>query len=126
MKSYLLPFLILLICSCTMSKNNTPVHEKKPQDPDRMKMAGEIVEHQFLKKNGEPEDFTELYFRASVQDYFIKFCESNVKKEDLTPFIGQVVRIEAQILNGNWDSCSEDEHDVQSRVGAYIILKKLN
>lgn len=109
-----------------MTKNNTPVHEKKPQDPEHMKMAGEIVEHQFVRKNGEPGGFTELYFRASVQDYFIKFCESTVKKEDLMPFIGQIVLVEAQILTGNWDSCPGDEYEAQSRVGPYIILKKLN
>lgn len=116
-------FLLILGTACTMAKSNSG--EKKAQDPEHLKMSGEIVEHQFIKKNGEPADFTELYFRASVQDYFIKFCESSVSLNELKPFVDKVVTIEAEIKNGHWDICPGDEQEAQSRVGYYIVVKKL-
>ncbi len=42
-----------------------------------------LVEKSFVKKNGERTDSKELYLRHLDEDYFIKFCESNVTIEEL-------------------------------------------
>ncbi len=67
----------------------------------------------------------ELYFRASIQDYFIKFCESKITKEDLEPFVNKVISAHVEIKNGNWDICPDDLQEMQSRVGPYIIIKEI-
>jgi hypothetical protein len=108
-----------------MSKDSSNSMEKKPQDPDKFMISGHIVEKEFIKKNGQTAGFTELYFRASVQDYFIKFCESKITKKDLEPFVDQVVTVHAEIRDGNWDICADDPQEMQSRIGAYMIIKEL-
>lgn len=125
MKTFVsLALLVFIAISCSMSKEKSNFGEKKPQDPDHFIMSGELVEKEFYKKNGEPAGFTELYFRASIQDYFIKFCESKVTKKELEPYVDKVVRIEAEIRNGDWDICADDPQEMQSRIGSYLIIKK--
>jgi len=116
---------ILFIQSCAMKKETTPIHEKAVDTENPLKRTGEIVEKTFIKKNGELGNFTELYFRASVQDYYIKFCESTITKEDLTPFIGKVISVDAEIVKGNFDTCPDVEIPQESREGYYIVIRAL-
>ncbi len=119
-------FLILFsLLACETTKDSYNSMEKKPQDPDKFMISGHIAEKEFIKKNGQPAGFTELYFRASVKDYFIKFCESKITKKDLDPFIDQVVTVHAEIRDGNWDICEDGPQEMQSRIGAYMIIKEL-
>ena len=99
--------------------------KKSHKIPAKFVMTGHIVEKDFIKKNGEKSGFSELYFRASVQDYFIKFCESGITRTDLDPFVDKVVSIEAKVIKGNWDICPGDPQEMQSRVGTYLIIKEL-
>ncbi|MEM6298062.1 MAG: hypothetical protein AAF740_05165 [Bacteroidota bacterium] len=46
-------------------------------------ISAPIVATRFIKKNGVASDFTELYVRRSIQDYYIKFCESDVQREEI-------------------------------------------
>ena len=125
LKSLPLFIIALVAFSCGTSEEMTNTREKKPQDSDKFIVSGLIVEKDFIKKNGESAGFTELYFRASVQDYFIKFCESNVTRKDLEPFIDQGVTVHAEIIDGNWDICPGDPQEMQSRIGNYMIVKEL-
>jgi hypothetical protein len=120
----LILFFVLFI-SCDMEKHPATSGEKKPQDPDKFVMTGHIVEKDFIKKNGRKAGFSELYFRASIQDYFIKFCESGITRSDLDPFVDKVVSIEAEVIKGNWDICPGDPQEMQSRIGHYLVVKKL-
>ncbi len=113
------------LVACEVSNSTTNSMEKKPQDPDKFIISGQIVEKDFIIKNGVSAGFTELYFRASVQDYFIKFCESNITKKELEPFIDKVVTVHAEIRDGDWDICEDDPAEMQSRIGAYLIIKEL-
>ncbi|MBL4662074.1 MAG: hypothetical protein JKY22_00535 [Flavobacteriaceae bacterium] len=120
--------LLLMLCSliaCEVSKSSSNSMQKKAQDPGNFILSGHIVEKDFIKKNGEPAGFTELYFRASVQDYYIKFCESKITKNDLEPFIDQVVTVHAEIRDGNWDICENDPQEMQSRTGNYLVVLEL-
>lgn len=111
--------------ACETAKESTNSMQKKAQDPDKFMLSGHIVQKDFIKKNGQSAGYTELYFSASVQDYFIKFCESKITKKDLEPFIDQVVTVHVEIQDGNWDICPDDPAEMQSRTGAYIIIKAL-
>lgn len=125
MKIFTSLLFILFVQSCAMKKETTPIHEKAVDTENPFKKTGEIVEKTFVKKNGELGNFTELYFRASVQDYYIKFCESAVTREDLTPFIGKVISVDAEIVKGNFDTCQGEEDPQDSREGYYLVIKAL-
>jgi hypothetical protein len=84
-----------------------------------------LVEKAFVKKNGEPTDTKELYLRCSVQDYFIKICESDVTRKDLEEYLDRGIAVTMEIMEGEWDSCPDDKYQVQSRVGTYIIIKSI-
>ena len=85
----------------------------------------QLIEKEFVNKGGKIAVFKELYLSCSVQDYFIKLCESNLTHEELEPYIGKGIRVEVEIKDGMWDHCNENEAHTQSRMGPYIIIKSL-
>ena len=84
-----------------------------------------LIEKTSFSKRGTALDSGELYLRCSIQDYFIKFCESNVTKEELLPFRNQGITVEMEVRNGEWDRCPNSQQEVQSRIGAYAVIHKL-
>lgn len=122
----LLLVIILFSASCKTKKETISSKEN-------MIISGQIVQKESMNKRGEGEGFYELYFRASVQDYFIKFCESDVKRTELEPYlakdetdIADGITVEAKIVqNGNWDICDESMGIAQSRTGDYIVIYKI-
>lgn len=95
---------------------------------------GLVVEKEFINKVGQTSGVKELYFRLSVQDYFIKFCESKVSKQELLAYLkrdttqsvlgDKAISLEIEILNGSWDICDYSQR-VQSRMGKYIIIHRI-
>ena len=130
-RSFSIGILFLTSCKAPIPEN----HEEKPTEsnrtmekrlksPDDKSMTGHIVEKPFVNKVNQPTGVMELYFRASIQDYFIKFCESELTREELEPFIDKAVTVNADVVDGEWDNC--DGIDMQqSRMGRYMIIKKL-
>jgi hypothetical protein len=110
----------------------------KSMSGDTMVLHCQLVEKEFYKKNGKPAGFTELYLRASVQDYFIKLCESNVTKEDFAPYlhkdtdnkeeldlrIPKGISVQVILSEGEWDICAGDP-EMQSRIGMYAAVLKI-
>ena len=90
-----------------------------------------VVKKQFVKKNNQPTDFYEYYLQRSIQDYFIKFCESKITRKDLEAYLEkqddliQTITVEAEIREGLWDRCPGDEHEVQSRMGNYVVIYRI-
>ena len=70
-------------------------------------------------------DFNDLYLNCSDQDYFIKFCESTLTQEELIGHLGKTIEVEVEIREGNWDICKNDPEYAQSRMGTYVIIKKI-
>ncbi|OFZ43067.1 MAG: hypothetical protein A3D92_06175 [Bacteroidetes bacterium RIFCSPHIGHO2_02_FULL_44_7] len=85
----------------------------------------ELIEVNFSNKIGIESDIKELYLRCSVQDYFIKLCESQVTRTELEPFINKGIKVKMKILDGNWDSCPGDFQEMQSRTGRYAVIETL-
>jgi LAS superfamily LD-carboxypeptidase LdcB len=95
---------------------------------DYITLSGLIVEKKFISKNGKPTDVKEFYLRCSIQDYFIKFCDSKITKNDIEKLklgIFDGISVKAKIMKGEWDACPDDDIKPQSRVGTYIIIDKL-
>ena len=85
----------------------------------------QVVEKGFINKGGKTTGHMELYLRCSIQDYFIKFCESEVNKRDVAKYLNAGITVDMEIREGEWDSCPDEEFPVQSRVGFYAVIKKI-
>ena len=76
-------------------------------------------------------DLQEYYVRRSIQDYFIKFCESSISEEDLRTNLATIdspikaLTIEVEFRNGSWDICDDEGEIAQSRIGKYIIIHQI-
>ena len=95
---------------------------------NKITVSGSIIKKEFLDKIGRPHGFDELYFRMSGNDYFIKFCESNVSREDLENYSAeQSIALEVEIREGAWDICRRDllQVEPQSRIGPYVIIHQI-
>ena len=78
----LVSFFVLFACGTneTVVRNKTP--DKKNEEKGTYIISVPIVEKPMVIK-GEIQEITDLYIERSVQDYFIKFCESKVTREEL-------------------------------------------
>jgi len=106
-----------------MQKDISTTKNKTVSNSDKFILSGQIVEHAYIKKNGKATNKQELYFRASIQDYYIKFCESGVSETDIKPYLNKTITVDAEIINGEWDNCSDSVQNVQSRTGNYMVIK---
>ena len=123
-KHYILVGLLIVISACGVSENSTmEKHNKEPLSDSKNILGGILVEHPFSSKNGETSEIMELYLRCSVQDYFIKFCESSVTSDQLKPFLNKSVALEIEMKDGEWDNCLTEDVHVQSRIGKYLAVK---
>lgn len=88
-----------------------------------------IVTKKFIKKNGEPSDFAEYYLQRSVDDFFIKFCESQITLAQLKEALDKIespiktLTLEVEFKTGSWDIC--DDIEAQSRIGDYVIIHRI-
>ena len=115
--------IIIGLISCkSLVKNETEMirkgKTKQTSSDGREIISGLIVKKAFVNKIGKAGDFKEFYFRASIQDYFIKFCESKVGKKELENYINKEkgndilidkpITLEVEIVNdGLWDILSK-------------------
>lgn len=84
-----------------------------------------VIEKPFVRKNGEVSNFKEIYFRCSVQDYFIKFCESEVTKKQMKKYINKGISVVMEIREGSWDICEDSPQEMQSRIGKYVVIHSI-
>ncbi len=82
----------------------------------------QLVEKEFMNKGGKMTGIKELYLRCSVQDYFIKLCESKVTRKELEPYLNAGISVKVEIKDGLWDHCSDNIAEVQSRMGTYVVI----
>ena len=109
---------------------------KTPSPDGKLIITGPIIRRPTKDKRGRPTGLEEFYLRASVQDYYIKFCESEVSKESFLLHLGEepineqiglppVMSLEVEICDGNWDICPDDPPEAASRIGTYIVIKRI-
>ena len=133
-------FTLFLSCGTTKEQAKTTetpppmeTHNKTP-DPKGITEGSQIISSEVVWKKrvikGEVQEEGDYYLVRSVQDYFIKFCEGEVTKEQLEEYMKkqkgmiQVLKAEVQFLDGEWDSCEEGEISA-SRTGPYVVLRRL-
>jgi len=123
MKLFIITIIGFIILGCSSSKTEqvSIIREKKAESF----YSCELIEKEFENKIGKPGGFKELYLRCSVQDYFIKICESKVTAEQLKKYLNNGIKVEMEIKNGSWDICEYTLEPQQSRIGAYVVITKI-
>jgi len=109
----------------------TPKNKQADQktEGNRRIISAPIVRSSFVTKSGEVTDIKEYYISRSIQNYFIKFCESSVTKEALLAALEKQngliksLTLEVEFRDGEWDRCGEE--DVQSRIGEYVLVHRI-
>lgn len=123
--AFLFVLTIILISGCSVQKKVVETSKEANTSSGKV-ISAPIVEKPFYNKIGERMDYTEFYVQQSQQDFFIKFCESNVTSKQLEAALNQIespiktLTMKVEFREGNWDSCGE--YEVQSRVGRYVVL----
>jgi hypothetical protein len=113
-------FLIIFLTASAVSFSQT----KTPSKTNVTTTGCEVVEKAFVNKGGKTSEFKELYLRCSIQDYFIKFCESKVPLKKMKKYINQGLTVTYEVREGEWDIC-EGDPEMQSRIGTYAIVLKI-
>jgi|GEM_PF-5282808 len=111
----------LVMCSCDPDPESPVAMEKRPTGH----YTGHLIEKPFIDKAGRPAGGADLYLRLSMGDYFIKFSESSVTREDLAIHVGSVVSLAGEIRDGDWDIGPGDPPEMQSRIGPYFVVSRI-
>ena len=122
-----------ILFSCSTSKEKTSqqnnISEKNPAVKSYL-ITAPIVKKQFVNKAGRTTDHADYYIQQSIQDYFIKFCESNVSIKELNEKLENIegdikaLQLEVEMREGDWDIC-DGNHEIQSRIGEYMVILKI-
>jgi len=117
MKNLIL-FTLIVLSTSFLAQTKAPNHKN-------IITAGcQVVEKSFVNKGGKTSEFKELYLRCSVQDYYIKFCESKVSLKKMKKYVDQGATVTYEIKEGSWDICKGDP-EMQSRIGTYAVILKV-
>lgn len=144
MLKYLYFFSLIFLLSCNTSKkadnnNNEGKVQIEQTDPSNITkekntssiktISAPIIMKNFYSKKGEMTDIKEYYVQQSVQDYFIKFCESDITSKELKEALDQqedmikTLTLRVEIKEGLWDQC--EDYEVQSRMGKYMVIYEI-
>ena len=135
-KKHRFSVLICIIClftsSCANQKQTTITTNKTKDISTTMGkyiLSAPVIVKDFVKKNGEVTRQKEIYIQRSSQDYYIKFCESKVSREDLDNHLStmeeiKVATLEVEFIDGSWDIC-DGNLEQQSRIGEYVIIHRI-
>lgn len=128
--SYKFLFILTLgfVFSCSTSDKSINMSNTEKVEGKWERVSVPIVEKPRDLKSGKETSEVDYYIRRSIADYYIKFCESEVTKEDFLveynktddDFI-RTMQIEIQLKSGELDKC--DDSPVQSRIGEYVIVR---
>ncbi len=99
--------------------------DTRVKDPLNPYTTCQLIGKEFVNKAGKMGNFSEYYLRCSVDDYFIKLCESSIKVSDLEPYLNKGITVEMEVKEGLWDHCSNDPAYAQSRIGKYAVIHKI-
>lgn len=119
-------YILMLFFVITSCKNNTKKIALREKSIDSEVTNCQLIEKTFFNKIGvENIEMKELYLRCSIQDYYIKLCETKVHKSDLLKYLNKGISVKMEIREGNWDTCPNDYPNAQSRIGNYVVISEI-
>jgi hypothetical protein len=111
------------------SEPGNKVPDPKGSTENSFVVSGPVAEKKRVIK-GEVQEETDYFLERSVQDYFIKFCESKVTRAEFESYLKKqkstikTIKADIEYREGEWDSCDEPGK-AASRTGAYVIILSL-
>jgi hypothetical protein len=95
---------------------------------DTVTSVGLIHLKPFIDKMGEQHpEHMDYWFKTNDNDYFIKLGNNKIIADSLSKFLNSTVQLTYIVIKkGEWDSTGEEPKPVQSRVGPYIVVLKVN
>ena len=82
-----------------------------------------IIAKTFVNKGGKVHpEIVEYYLEFDGKQHWIKFSASKVSVAAVKALVGQSIYFDGRIEDGLWDT---DDQNVQSRVGTYLVIKRL-
>ena len=126
-------FLGLIFSSCSTPKEEIENGLKTPDETTERGtsiISAPIVYKNAVSKRNEVLEFKDVYIQRSIQDYYIKFCESMVSRAELEEHLNKIpgdikaLTLEVQFREGEWDIC-EGDPIMQSRIGQYVIIYRV-
>jgi hypothetical protein len=122
----------LLACSGPKSVNyNKDLGKGGAPKKEKMDtISAPVVKKAFINKGGKASGGSDYYVQRSIQDYFIKFCESKVSRavidRELAKQKGMIktLKMIVSIREGEWDRCP-GQGEVQSRIGDYMVIHEI-
>lgn len=112
----------MISCQSNKQANEQKQHVKDASNPYT---TCRLIQKSFINKGGKVTEYSEFYLQCSIQDYFIKICESKVDKSELEKYLNKGITVDMEIKEGMWDHCEPNVAHVQSRVGTYVVIKKI-
>ena len=128
--NFVLLLLVGMSLSCSTKKETVISAYDAPNPVVQTIITAPIVKKNFVNKAGKTTDHVEYYIRRSIQDYYIKLCESNVSIKELNAHLDniegdiKVLQLEVEFRDGEWDICDEN-YEAQSRIGEYAVILKI-
>ena len=126
-------FLGLLFSSCSTPKEGIESGLKTPDEKTERGtyiITAPIVYKSAMSKRNVDMEFKDVYIQRSIQDYYIKFCESMISRAELEEHMNKIsgdikaLTLEVQFREGEWDICEGDPM-MQSRIGQYVIIYRV-
>lgn len=118
--------ILILFWLTTSCKNNTEKIAFREKSIHDEATHCQLIEKSFSNKIGiENPELKELYLRCSIQDYYIKLCESKVQKADLLKYLNKSISVKMEVKEGYWDICPSDDPKAQSRIGNYVVITEI-
>ncbi|MDD5361084.1 MAG: DUF6265 family protein [Ignavibacteria bacterium] len=115
------------ICKARVENQNSAFDfiYRKEYDPfTSYWLEGKFLKENFVTKaDRKLNDVFDYFFEIQGIKYFIKFSDSSVKKDEIDRYLNQPVHAAIMFRNGLWDT---DDRNVQSRIGNYISVAKVN
>ena len=120
----------IITFSCASPKDVNNKTESQKTEGSKQIISAPIIVKDKVLRHGVISDEKELYIQQSIQDYYIKFCESAVSRKELEKYLEtksadiKVTKLEVEIIDGDWDIC-DDNLNSQSRTGKYMIIHRI-
>ena len=123
----------LFFGSCSTPKEGIDSGLKTPDETTERGtyiITAPIVYKNAISKRNEVMELKDVYIQRSIQDYYIKFCESMINRNELEEHLNKIsgdikaLTLEVQFREGEWDIC-EGDPIMQSRIGQYVIIYRV-
>lgn len=126
----ILTFALLMLLNTSCGVENKSMNKSKSVlTSDNWEVVSvPVVEKHSETKNGKVTTHTDYYLQRSMGDYFIKFCESEITREEFEEEYAKskddlvrAMTLEIQIKKGQLDDCLDSQ--AQSRIGEYVVVR---